>query len=258
MSLKGLLLFSLVVLMLPVAAQTRRIAIIKADDVNGIHPKWERFFALAEKHEVPVSAGVIAVSIEKQDEKYDEWLKKWAATGKVEFWSHGWDHRRWNEEKVRKTEFLNTGFEHQRDHLSKAQEAAKQVFGKPFAGFGSPFNDMDADTAKALNEFPELKWVYCRPEAGPTKDLKGKILLPMFLRGENDGTGRPNFVKFKEEYEKKMAPPSLTFCAFQFHPAAFREEGFAEFESIVGFLKEEGWVFMLAADYAKTVAAEEK
>ncbi|MES2658413.1 MAG: DUF2334 domain-containing protein [Verrucomicrobiota bacterium] len=237
--------------MIPVSAQTRRIAIIKADDVTGVHSKWERFFLLAEKHDVPVSAGVIADSFGKQDEKYVEWLKKWEATGKVEFWNHGWDHRRWEEEGQKKSEFGGSGFEHQRNHLAKVQEAAKSALGKPFIAFGSPFNDMDSDTTKALNEFPELKMVFCRPEAEPTKDLKDKILLPMFLRGEDDGTGKPNFAKFKVEYEKKKADPSLNLCAFQFHPGVFSDQGFTEFVSIIEFLKAEGWTFMLPSDYAK-------
>ncbi|RYD32603.1 MAG: hypothetical protein EOP87_12520, partial [Verrucomicrobiaceae bacterium] len=95
MSVRKLILLSLAALALPVSAQAKRIAIIKADDVTSVNPKWERFFKLAAEHDVPVSAGVIAVSFEKQDEKYDGWLKKWEATGKVEFWHHGWDHRRW-------------------------------------------------------------------------------------------------------------------------------------------------------------------
>ena len=253
--MKKLLYLSLVALVLPVAAQTKRIAIVKADDVTGEHTKWERFFKLAEKHDIPVSAGVIGDSFGKRDGTYAEWLKKWEATGRVEFWNHGWDHRRWEEEGNYRSEFSGSGFEHQRDHLAKVQEAAKTALGKPFTAFGSPFNDMDADTAKALNGFAELKTVFCRPEAEPAKELKDKILLPMFLRGENDGTGKPNFAKFKEEYEKKRADPELSPCAFQFHPGAFSEQGFAEFEAIVEFLKAEGWTFMLPADYAKSVGS---
>jgi peptidoglycan/xylan/chitin deacetylase (PgdA/CDA1 family) len=251
--MRKLLLLSLVALVLPVSAQTKRIAIIKADDVTGVSPKWDRFFKLAEEHGVPVSAGVIGNSFEKQDERYDEWLKKWEATGKVEFWHHGWDHRRWDEQGTYKSEFSGTGFDHQKDHLAKTQDAAKAALGKPFAAFGTPFNDMDADTAKALNAIPELKMFFCKPGAEPNKDLKDKILLPMNLSGENDGTGKPNFAKFKEVYEARKADPSLTFCAFQFHPGAFAEEGFGEFASIVDFLKTEGWTFMLPAEYAKSL-----
>ncbi|HEY1122945.1 MAG TPA: hypothetical protein VGE67_15140, partial [Haloferula sp.] len=106
---------------------------------------------------------------------------------------------------------------------------------------------------KALNEMPELKMFFCRPQSEPAKELKDKILLPMNLQGENDGTGKPNFAKFKEVYEAKKADPSLIFCAFQFHPGAFAEEGFGEFASIVEFLKAEGWTFMLPAEYAKSL-----
>ncbi|MCW1884502.1 polysaccharide deacetylase family protein [Luteolibacter flavescens] len=251
MPLKKILLLALAAFALPASAETKRIAIIKADDVTGVNAKWERFFLLAEKHGVPVSAGVIGNSFEKQDAKYDEWLKKWEATGKVEFWNHGWDHRRWDENGAYKSEFSGSGYEHQKTHLVKTQEAGEAALGKPFIAFGTPFNDMDADTAKALNEIPQLKLFFCRPESEPAKLLEGKILLPMHLRGENDGTGKPNFAKFKEEYEKRKDDPSLTPCAFQFHPGFFSEAAFADFSAIVEFLKAEGWSFMLPADYAK-------
>ncbi|MEK7949102.1 DUF2334 domain-containing protein [Luteolibacter soli] len=251
--MKKFLLLSLAALALPVSAQTKRIAIIKADDVREVDPKWDRFFKLAEEHGVPVSAGVIGNSFEKQDEKYDEWLKKWEATGKVEYWHHGWDHRRWDEEGKHKSEFNGTGFAQQRDHLVKTQDAAKAALGKPFVAFGSPFNEVDADTAKALNEIPELKMFFCWPQAEPAKELKGKTLLLMTMPGENDGTGKPNFAKFKEVYQRRMADPSFAFCALQFHPGAFAEEGFGEFASIIEFLKAEGWTFMLPGEYAKSL-----
>lgn len=253
MHIKKLILLTLAALSLPLAAQPKRIAIIKADDVTSVNPKWERFFKLAVEHGVPVSAGVICASFEKQDAKYDEWLKKWEATGKVEFWNHGWDHKRWEEEGKNKSEFGGSGYEHQKQHLEKAQAAAKEALGRPFVAFGSGFNAMDSDTAKALNEIPELRMVFCYPGAKPTKEMKDKILLPMTLRGESDGTGKPNFAKFKEDYEKKKADPNLTLAAVQFHPAAFREEAFKDFISIVDFLRTEGWTFMLPTEYAKSL-----
>lgn len=230
-----------------------KIAIIKADDVTSVNGKWDRFFKLADEHGVKVSAGIIASSFEKQDETYDQWLKKWEATGKVEFWNHGWDHRQWEEEGKKKSEFGNSGYDHQKAHLLKAQAAAKESLGKPFTAFGSGFNAMDADTAKALNEIPELTLIYCYPGAKPAAQLKGKVLLPMTLRGEGDGTGKPNFEKFKAEYASKNKP-DLIFAALQFHPAGFSDQGFKDFAAIVDFLKAEGWTFMLPSEYAKTVA----
>lgn len=253
MTVKKLILLSLAALAIPATAETKRIAIVKADDVTSVNPKWERFFKLAAEHGVPVSAGVISVSFEKQDEKYDEWLKKWEATGKVEFWNHGWDHKQWEEEGKKKSEFGNSGFDHQKQNLVKAQAAAKEAMGKPFTVFGSGFNAMDSDTAKALNEIPELKMIFCYPGAKPTKEMKDKILLPMTLRGENDGTGKPNFQKFKDEYEKKKSDPSLTLAAIQFHPGGFSDQGYQDFASIIDFLKADGWTFMLPSEYAKSI-----
>jgi hypothetical protein len=198
MTIRKLIPFFLA-LALPAFAAPERIAIIKADDVTSVNGKWDRFFKVSQDLGIPVSAGVIAASFEKQDEKYDQWLKKWEATGKVEFWNHGWDHRQWQDGDKKKSEFGGSGYDHQKANLAKAQEAAKTGLGKPFAAFGSGFNAMDSDTAKALNEIPELTLIFCYPGAKPAKELKGKVLLPMHLRGEGDGPGKPNFAKFKEE-----------------------------------------------------------
>lgn len=236
-------------LILPLTA-AEKIAIIKADDVRGVNDKWERFFKLAVELNIPVSAGLIGTSLEKDDPQYTEWLKQWEATGKVEFWNHGWDHKQWEEEGKKKSEFGGSGYDHQKTHLLKTQEAWKKALGKDFTTFGSPFNAMDADTAKALNEIPELKLIFCYPGAAPTKQLNDKILLPMTLRGEADGTSKPNFEKFKADYETKKS--NLTFAAIQFHPAGFSEQGFKDFTAIIHLLKADGWTFMLPTEYAKS------
>lgn len=80
--------------------------------------------------------------------------------------------------------------------------------------------------------------------------MKEKTLLPMSLRGEHDGTGKPNFEKFKEDYAKK-AGPDLTFAAIQFHPMGFSEKGFQDYAAILDFLKSKGWTFMLPSEYAE-------
>ena len=241
-----------IALAIPALAAPQRIAIIKADDVTGVNAKWTRFFGLSAEKDIKVSAGIIANSFEKQGADYVEWLKKWDGSGNVEFWNHGWDHKRWNEDGKGKSEFGDSGYEHQIDHLKMAQAAYKKAIGKDFTVFGSPFNAMDKDTATALNEIPELKLIFCYPGAPPTKALKEKILLPMTLRGEHDGTSKPNFEKFKADYAKKDKP-ELTFAALQFHPAGFSEKGFEDYAAILDFLTAEGWTFMLPSEYAKSL-----
>lgn len=236
-------------LSLPLLSAPQRIAIIKADDVTSPHKKWDRCFEIAHEREIKVSAGIIANSLEKQGADYVDWIKKWEKTGKVEFWNHGWDHKRWSEDGKEKSEFGNSGFDHQMGHLTKTQKAYKQATGKDFTTFGSPFNAMDGDTATALNRIPELRLIFCYPGAAPTKAMEGKILLPMTLRGEHDGTGKPNFEKFKQDYANKDKP-ELTFAALQFHPMGFSEKGFEDYAAILDFLKSEGWIFMLPSEYA--------
>lgn len=243
-------------LALPAFAAPQKIAIVKADDVKTPGGKWDRFIKLSHEHGVNPSLGIILNSLEKPDAKYEEWLKKQADTGKVEFWNHGWDHRQWEEEGKKKSEFGNSGYEHQKAALAKSQAAALRVLGKPLAAFGSGFNAMDMDTAKALNEVPELTLVFNYPGTPPSKALKGKILLPMNLRGENGGVGKPDFAKFKEEYAKKNND-QLTFAALQFHPNGFSEQGFTDYAAILDFLKAEGWTFMLPSEYAKTVQTKQ-
>ncbi len=251
MTLRKLIPFLFTLAALPVSAAPQKIAVIKADDVRGINGKWERFVKVSHERGVNPSLGVIMNSTEKPDAAYEAWLKKFGDSGKVELWNHGWDHKQWTEEGKKKSEFGNSGYDHQKEAITKSQAAAQRILGKPFAAFGSGFNAMDADTAKVLNEDTDLKLIFCYAGAPPAKLLKGKILLPMELRGENDGTGKPNFAKFKEEYEKKKA--TVTFAALQFHPLGFSEQGFSEYTQILDFLKAEGWTFMLPGEYAKTV-----
>ena len=243
----------LLALAIPAFSATQRIAIVKTDDVTAMNAKWDRCFKIANDKGIKVSAGIIAESFEKQGPDYGKWLKKWDASGMVEFWNHGCDHKRWTEAGKDRSEFGNSGYDHQIEHLKKAQAAYRNAVGKDFTIFGSPFNAMDDDTAKALNKIPELRLVFCNPGAASTRAMTGKILLPMTLRGEHDGTGKPNFAKFKEDYARKDGP-DLTFAAIQFHPMGFSEEGFRDYAAILDFLKSEGWTFMLPSEYAKAKA----
>jgi hypothetical protein len=110
------------------------------------------------------------------------------------------------------------------------------------------------DTARALNETPELRLIFLYAGTQPARALKDKVLLPMALAGENDGTGKPNFAKFKEAYAQKNGA-HLTLTALQFHPMGFSEQGFTDFAAIVDFMKAEGWTFLLPSEYAQRQAA---
>ena len=222
-----------------------KIAIIKADDIRGETEKWDRFFALSKEKGVKVAAGIICDSLQGDKKSYFDWLKHLQSTGWVEFWNHGWDHKRWKKNQgtdKELREFRGTGYTHQKKHFEDAQNRMKEVLGAAPVAFGAPYNAMDKDTVRVFEENTDLRLFFCY---GKSK-IPGKVPALMNLRGENDGTGKPNFKKFKEQYEKKG---NLTFAAIQFHPNGFGEKQLVEYGKIIDFLIAEGWTFMLPREY---------
>lgn len=220
-----------------------KIAIIKADDVRGKTSKWNRFFAISAEKEVKVSAGIICDSLSGGDKAYFDWLRALHSSGQVEFWNHGWDHKSWTDETgARISEFSGSGYEHQKKHFEDAQAIMKRVLGSAPIAFGTPYNALDDDTINVMNENAEMRLFFCYQAKG----LKDKVLVPMKLRGEPDGPGRPNFERFKEEYFTRK---EVSLSALQFHPNAFEEEHFKEYSKILDFMISEGWTFLLPTAY---------
>lgn len=221
----------------------QKIAIIKADDVRGPTDNWKRFFAISQEKGVKVSAGVICNSLSRESKEYMEWMRALDQSGQVEFWNHGWDHKRWKNDKgIAIKEFEGSGYDHQKRHYEDAQAAMKRALGKPPLAFGAPYNAVDADTDTILSGDKNMRLYFAYKDRG----LKHMILAPMILRGEHDGTGKPNFEKFKTAYLKEK---KVTFTAIQFHPGGFSDKELAEYTKILDFLLSEGWAFMLPAEY---------
>jgi peptidoglycan/xylan/chitin deacetylase (PgdA/CDA1 family) len=225
-----------------------KIAIIKADDIRCPTDKWDRFFALSTEKNIKVSAGIICSSLQDETPENIDWLQKLQATGMVEFWNHGWDHKRWMDDDGNKIrEFSGTGYDHQKKHFDDSQKLMKSILGTPPVAFGAPYNATDSTTARVMNEDSNVRLFFCyQPDDG----LSGEIQALMKLRGEYDGTGKPNFEKFKEKYSEA---DGLTFTALQFHPNAFDDGRLAEYEKILDFLISEGWTFMLPSEYVAMV-----
>lgn len=225
--------------------EPKKIAIIKADDIRCPTEKWDRFFTTSEGKGIKVSAGIICESLQDEKQDYVDWLRKLQATGMVEFWNHGWVHKRWtNEDGGKISEFSGTDYDYQKEHIADAQTLMEKVLGAPPVTFGSPYNKTDSTTARVLNKDSNLRLFFCYP--GEENGLQDKTLALMNLRGEYDGTGKPNFEKFKEKY---LESDELSFTALQFHPNSFGDEHFAEYVKIIDFLIAEGWTIMLPSEY---------
>ncbi|MDA3924166.1 MAG: alpha-L-fucosidase [Kiritimatiellae bacterium] len=220
-----------------------KIAIIKADDIRGISANWNRFFAVSKERGVKVSAGIICNSLQGDKSDYLKWLRTHHTSGFVEFWNHGWDHKQWKTGEGKSLrEFSGCGYDHQKKHFEDSQELMKRVLGVAPAAFGSPYNAIDADTIKVMQENTDMRLLFCYG----ANELDDKLLAPMRLRGESDGTGRPNFEKFKMAYAKSK---ELSFTSIQFHPNSFKDQHFAEYGKILDFLITEGWSFVLPSEY---------
>lgn len=232
-------------------AAVAKIAIIKADDVRRASPKWKAFIACSRARGVKVACGVICVSLAEPDPSYREWLVAQEASGGVEFWNHGWDHQRWDGAGVEVCEFDGSGLAHQRDHLTRSQALLGEVLGHVPVAFGAPFNKIDDDTLTVLAGDLGLKLFFGFKDPG----VAGIAPALMTLRGEADGTGRPNFAKFVAAYRAMATPPA--FAAIQFHPESFPDASYLqEYAQIIDFLAAEGWTFLLPREYLARVSTE--
>jgi peptidoglycan/xylan/chitin deacetylase (PgdA/CDA1 family) len=200
---------------------------------------------------VKVSLGIICDSLANPSAEYRAWLLAQQASGMVEFWNHGWDHKQWAEGGKSISEFGGSAYAHQKEHFVKAQEAMEKVLGAAPVAFGTPFNSFGPDTSRVLSEDPRIRLLFCY------KDPRIKNVIPalMSLRGEPDGTGKPNAAKFAEEYTKKKG--QLAFAAIQFHPAAFGNAQLDEYGKTLDLLLADGWTFMLPREYGAWIAKRE-
>jgi hypothetical protein len=233
-----------------VVAPGSRLVIVKADDFRAPNANWDRFVKIAREKGIKVSIGIICQSLQEDTRGCYQWLRDQQKDGEVEFWNHGWDHAHWTlPDGKPASEFSGSGYAHQKEDLGKAQAKARAVLGVPLNAIGTPGNGMDLETIRVLNESPEVRGVFCFPRRALLAGLRGKVLLPMNLIGENDGVAKPNFEKFKQIYDGQKS--RLAFTALQFHPPYFSDRAFGEFSAIVDLLKADGWTFILPNDYIR-------
>lgn len=224
-------------------ANPSKIVIIKADDYRGMNPKWQQFIDASRELGVKASIGVIADGIAGKAAEADT-MRKLEAAGDIGFWNHGWDHRKWTDEKGKAlTEFGDSGLGHQRKHLADAQAALLTALGREETVFGTPFNAFDKDTAAVVNATPAIRLFFASSPLA-TRLLDKRVTVVKII-SEQDGTGKPNAAKFKASFPKGPAGP----VSLQFHPAAFKQDGINEYKGIIRHLKSNGYTFVLPSEF---------
>ena len=216
----------------------RRIAIIKADDLRAPSANWDRFLDVSARMQVKVSIGIICDSLLEDQAGYSDWLHARQASGAVEFWNHGWDHKRLKGDGRTVSEYRGSGYDYQKRHFTDSQELMRKVLGDPPVALGTPWNDFDRDTVRVVNEDPNVGLFFGHQEG---IFEAGNVVVRM-LQAEADGTGKPSFAKFRTLYEDTR--DRLDVIALQFHPGVFQERSFVEYELMLDFLLQEGWTFL--------------
>lgn len=230
---------------------TPPVIILKLDDMTqrgakkgeGVSSRWQKLVDFLEKENIKASLGIIGNSLEKDDQKFFDWLKAQEKKGYVEFWNHGQTHKELPKESNKRRCEFTAPLEEQVATLKKTQQLAKEKVGIELKAFGAPFNVTNADTEKALEKFPEIKvWFF---GSNKTKESK-KLSLKRVVNLEHP-TMNPSASGLFSDYDYKGKFEE--YLVLQGHPNGWDDKRFAEFTKAVAFLKEKGCKFMTASEY---------
>ena len=232
------------------SAAADKVVIWKFDDVCAGEKKrlaagFKRVADWAKAEKTVVTMGVICEPFARPNADDVAWIKANAVEngGVVEFWHHGWDHRRWTDVSGKQLcEFRGPDVATQAKHLKEASELFTKTTGLTFHAFGAPFNQADDATIAAMDAVPEITlWMY------PPKNETKRRILGRTLNIEV-ATGKVSYAKFAQEYAAKK-PTSMMLL--QGHCGMWNDESFSDFVKIAALLKQDGWMTMTASQYAE-------
>ena len=236
------------------AADLPKEVIIKADDFTGTNQAWSNFLDASRAAGVKVSIGVITKSI-RDNSPVQEWMRAQEKNGDVEFWNHGWDHKRWSTNDFSISEFQGSGLANQREHLNRSQAALKTLLGHDVIALGTPYNGFDSDTAQAMNESPALRLFFTYTTNPKTEAARQRVddrIALVDIVNEADGTGKPNAAKLAALLAK-LRPGTVSL---QFHPPYFDAPHLEEYKTILADLKVHGYTTMLPSQYVAALPAK--
>ncbi len=218
------------------------VVIFKLDDLRDT-PKaregFDRVFAVVEAKKVCAGFGIIADSCEgdKDKQSYYDLLRKWASSGRVEIWHHGYDHVQ--------GEFSDGNVARQLAHLQKANKLLLEKCGITLRSFGSPFNAGDEATVQAVNATPQIEvWMLPHLTAGAKQSL-----LTIRCNMESK-TGVVDYDLFVREF---AAHAGAEYIVVQGHPPYWSDASHDAFVRVVEYCRARGCTFALPAGYPRIV-----
>lgn len=234
-----------------------QVILLKLDDVTAyglppkapVAPRWQKIADYLAAEKIKGSFGIICSSLEKDNAAYFKWIKDLQATGRIEFWLHGY-HARTDADKVGEFE-VGTAAE-QRAIFEKSEALALAKLGFALPAFGPHWSGTTDATDEAMAGVPALTiWLY-----GPKqpKFFKG-LSIERILALENP-TFVPDPKKFKEIYERSAAKAPV--LVLQGHPNQWTDERWAGFVEIIAFLRSKSVVFMTPSEYLASLGSRGK
>lgn len=222
--------------------------ILKADDfryrTDGIvSPGWWRFLEYVDARGIRAAIGLIGNEIERGDGLFHHLIRQRVGDPRIEFFNHGYDHAVSLTDSTGQvySEFQRTPYEHQRDHLQRTQDLARERCGIVLHAFGAPGNATDSKTQRVIGESAEIRvWLFGRPPSlklvlNHTIDIE----TPIF---------HPSYTSFVQHYD-----PEPVYAVYQIHPKDWSMESFREFTEIVDFLIIQGVTFTTPSAYERIV-----
>ena len=203
--------------------------IIKADDLAGyagknesVPKRWQKFVDLIEKYNLKATIGIIGNSLLFDDRDYFEWIKYYNNKSIIEFWNHGFLHRQFNFDGETYQEFKKTTVEYQLQLIKFTNQLAKEKLGIKLVTFGAPYNAVDKNTVKALNQTEITHWFLGCDEFNGI-NLLGRLEI-------EHPTHTVNLKYLMETFEEK------DYAILQVHPNNWDEDSFIQFEETIKFL----------------------
>ncbi len=218
----------------------RQVIILKGDDLLP-SPTWQRFTNYIETKNLKASLGLVCENL--YDDTLTNWIKTLLPKNNFEIWNHGFAH--FCIDGNNPGEFNGSTYEEQLYYLKESQRLYKEKLGVTCLVFGTPCNQKDNNTTRALLDIDEIDvWYYGRTDTNKLEMTRvGNIEIP---------TGEPNYEDFTQKYAQDNLA-KYDYLLLQLHPGWWNDNNWDNFEKIIAFLKEKNVVFMNPSEYYQAI-----
>jgi hypothetical protein len=252
--------------------------VIKTDDLihtaNGdLPPNWEAYAAEIKKRNIKTSMGIICNSLEGDNPKFTQWIKDLQATGLVEFWFHGYDHKPHIENGMIYGELDGRSYDDIKQRFTKSQQLAQDKLGFPLRSYGQPgaspmpgaevdrkTNYKSLELLRALREDPNITtWMTASTPDDIDKEIESEgritVLDRIYQVNIEQPIFKPNIAAFIKGYAQF---PNREYFVIQGHPGFWSPDGYAQFLKILDFLQQQNAVFVTPTEMADILKKEGK